>query len=99
MRLPFKKTHRNKKIAIIVVLLFFIFMLTGNLSEFYRGAWIYDYEKLVSLFISLGVIILTSIVNTIFLIYKYKSNLKKNIFWIFISAIPILYILMMIFLM
>ncbi|ARV15761.1 hypothetical protein [Polaribacter sp. SA4-12] len=99
MKLPFKNIDRNKKIAIIVVLLFFIFILTGKLSEFYRGAWIYDYEKSVSLFISLGVIIIASVVNTLFLITKYKSNLKKNIFWIFISAIPILYILMMIFLM
>ena len=99
MKLLFKNIDINKKIAIIVVLLFFIFLLSGKLSEFYRGAWIYDYEKLVSLLISLGVIILTSIINTIFLITKYKSNFKKNIFWIFISAIPILYILMMIFLM
>jgi len=98
LKLLFKNIDTNKKIAIIVVLLFFIFILTGSLSEFYRGAWIYDYEKLVSLFISLGVIILASVINTIFLICKYKSNLKKNIFWIFISAFPILYILMMIFL-
>ncbi len=73
-------------------------MLTSNILDYYRGSWIYRIGKPTCLYISISVI-LTSVVNTIFIISKYKSNLKKNIFWIFISAIPILYILMMIFLM
>jgi hypothetical protein len=98
LKLLFKNIDRNNKIAIIVTVLFFTFILINNLLQFYRGTWIYQYGKTVSLYISLG-LILASVVNTLFLIIKYKSNFKKNIFWIFISAVPILYILMMIFLM
>jgi choline-glycine betaine transporter len=40
--------------------------------------------------------ILWSIINTVLLISEHKSDLKKNLIWILISALPILYITIMI---
>ena len=69
-------------------------MLIRNFLESYRGTWIYHYGAPSSLFISCGCIFM-SFVNTILLISKYKTELRKNLLWIFLSSIPFLYIFIM----
>jgi len=66
-------------------------MLLKYLVQPYRGTLIYQYGSLISLFAFYGGVG-WSFFNTILLISKHKSDIKNNYLWIFLSAIPFLYI-------
>jgi hypothetical protein len=60
----------------------------------YRGTWVYNYGHNIFLLLFYGGVI-WSLINTINLL-KNAKNYKKNIGWILLSAIPILYIIVMV---
>ncbi|MBG43072.1 MAG: hypothetical protein CL530_03800 [Aequorivita sp.] len=66
----------------------------GRFVQQYRGTWVYNYGHDISLLLFYGGVI-WSLINTINLL-KNAKNYKKNIGWILLSAIPILYIIVMI---
>ena len=66
-------------------------MLLAQIIKEYRGTWIYRNGAPILLFAFYGGVFL-SFINTTFLFIKHKSNLKDNLIWIFLSAIPFLYI-------
>lgn len=70
-------------------------MMLRELVELYRGTWVYQYGSTIWFFAFYGTV-LGSLINTIFLIDRHKRNLKRNALWIFLSAIPVLYIAVMI---
>ena len=69
-------------------------MLIRHFIEYYRGTWIYQYGAPLSLLVFYGGV-LWSFINTFLLISKYKTELRKNLIWIILSAIPFLYISIM----
>jgi|JI8StandDraft_1071087.scaffolds.fasta_scaffold99872_1 hypothetical protein len=69
-------------------------MLLKYEVEFYRGTWIYKYGGLFSFFVFIGSI-LFSLFNTLLLISKYRTSLKNNLIWIFLSGVPFLYYMIM----
>ncbi len=87
--------HRNinwtKKSGILIIVFCLTTMLLAQIVKEYRGTWIYRYGAPTLLFAFYGGVFL-SFINTIFLFSKHKSNLKDNLIWIFLSAIPFLYI-------
>ena len=84
----------TKKNGILIIGICLSAMLIRQFLEYYRGTLIYQYGAPLSLFIFYGGVF-WSFINTLQLISKYKTDLKKNILWIFISAIPFLYIFIM----
>ncbi|PCI35094.1 MAG: hypothetical protein COB60_04290 [Flavobacteriaceae bacterium] len=64
-------------------------MLLKYLVQPYRGTWIYQYGSMISLFVFYGGV-LWSLINTILLISKHRTELINNLIWIFLSAIPFL---------
>jgi hypothetical protein len=86
-----KNINWTKKSGILIIGICLSAMLLKYLVQPYRGTWIYQYGSLISLFVFYGGI-LWSLINTILLISKHKTELKNNLIWIFLSAIPFLYI-------
>ena len=86
-----KNINWTKKSGILIIGICLSAMLLKYLVQPYRGTWIYQYGSLISLFVFYSGI-LWSLINTILLISKHKSDLKNNLIWIFLSAIPFLYI-------
>jgi hypothetical protein len=86
-----KNINWTKKSGILIIGICLSAMLLKYLVQLYRGTWIYQYGSLISLFVFYGGILL-SLINTILLISKHKTELKNNLIWIFLSAIPFLYI-------
>ena len=84
----------TKKNGILIIGICLSAMLIRQFLEYYRGTLIHQYGAPLSLFIFYGGVF-WSFINTLQLISKYKTDLKKNILWIFISAIPFLYIFIM----
>jgi hypothetical protein len=91
----FQNINRKKKNAFLIIGICISAILIKFLVEDYRGSWIYQFGSLYFLFMFYGGI-LWSIINTVLLISEHKSDLKKNLIWILISALPILYITIMI---
>jgi hypothetical protein len=85
----------DKKSGILIIGICLSAMLIQHFFEYYRGTWIYQYGATLSLIIFYGGIF-WSFINTLLLVYKYKTELKKTLLWIFLSAIPFLYISVMI---
>ena len=56
----------------------------------YRGTWVYQYGSMIALLIFYGGV-LGALINTILLIVKHKTELRNNLIWIFLSAVPWLY--------
>ena len=56
----------------------------------YRGTWVYQYGSMIALLIFYGGV-LGALINTILLIVKHKTELRNNLTWIFLSAVPWLY--------
>lgn len=81
----------TKKRGILILGICLSAMLLKYLVQAYRGTWIYQYGNIISLFVFYAGVC-WSFINSIFLISKYKSDLKTNLIWILISAIPFLYI-------
>lgn len=90
--------HQNinwtKKSGILITSIYLIGILLNRLVQPYRGTWIYQYGSQLSLYVCYGAIF-WSLIYTIFLFLKRKWDLKNNIIWILVSAVPFLYILMM----
>jgi hypothetical protein len=86
-----KNINWTKKSGILIIGICLSAMLLKYLVQPYRGTWIYQYGNLISLFVFYSGI-LWSLINTILLISKHKTELKNNLIWIFLSAIPFLYI-------
>jgi len=81
----------TKKSGVLIIGICLGAMLLKYLVQPYRGAWIYQYGNMISLFVFYGGV-LWSLINTILLISEHKTELKNNLIWIFLSAIPFLYI-------
>ncbi len=81
----------TKKSGILIIGICFSAMLLKYLVQPYRGSWIYQNGSMISLLVFYGGVF-WSLINTIRLISKHKSDLKNNLIWIFLSAIPFLYI-------
>jgi len=81
----------TKKSGILIIIICLSAMLLKYLVQPYRGTWIYQYGSMISLLVFYGCIF-WSLINTIILIKKHKSDFKNNLICIFISAIPFLYI-------
>ena len=96
---PLNITLRNinwtKKSGILIIGIALVGLLLNYIVQYYRGTWIYQYGSLISLILFYGGI-LWSFINTILLISKHKSDLKKNLIWIILSAIPFIYLTTMI---
>ena len=84
----------SKKSGILIIGVSLIGALLNYGVQFYRGTWIYQYGSLISLVLFYGGV-LWSLANTIVLISKHKSDLKNNLIWIFLSAVPFLYLAIM----
>ncbi|WP_458626442.1 hypothetical protein [Winogradskyella sp. PC D3.3] len=95
MKTLLKNINWTKKSGILIIGICLSAMLLKYLVEPYRGTWIYQYGNLIFLFGFYGGI-LWSFINTILLVSKHKTELKNNLIWIFLSAIPFLYIGIMI---
>jgi hypothetical protein len=91
LNITLQNINWTKKSGILIIGICLSAMLLKYLVEPYRGTWIYQYGNLTFLLVFYGGI-LWSIINTILLISKHKSDLKNNLIWIFLSAIPFLYI-------
>jgi len=91
----FRNLEIFKKFIIIILGICIVGMSLSFLVRSYRGTWIYQYGNLFALLLFYGGI-LWSLINTILVISKYKQSLKKNLIWIFLSALPFLYIAVMI---
>ena len=94
MKSTFQNINWSKKSGILIIGICLSAMLLKYLVQPYRGTWVYQYGNMTSLFVFYGGAF-WSLINTILLISKYKSVLRKYIIWIFISAIPFLYVLIM----
>lgn len=82
----------TKRSGILIIGVCFSAILIGRFIEYYyRGTWIYQYGGPILLLVFYGGGFL-SLLNTIFLISKHKFDIKNNLLWIILSAIPFLYI-------
>ena len=99
LNITLRNINWTKKSGILIIGICLSAMLLKYLVQPYRGTWIYQYGSTISLFVFYGAV-LWSLINTILLISKHKSDLKNNLIWIFLSAIPFLFIgIMMIIVM
>lgn len=94
LNITLRNINWTKKSGILIIGICLIGMLLNYFVQFYRGTWIYQYGSLISLLLFYGGVF-CSLINTIFLISKHKSELKNNLIWILVSAIPFLYITIM----
>lgn len=85
------KTHWSKIKLILPIIICLLAMLLFNFVKPFRGTDLYAVGTLSS-YTMLFIGVLWSLINSIFLILKHKSNLKQNIIWIIISALPFLYV-------
>lgn len=91
MDISLQNINRTKKSGILIIGICLSALLLKYLVQPYRGTWIYQYGNLTFLLVFYGGIF-CSFINTIHLVLKHKSNLKTNLIWIFLSAVPFLYI-------
>lgn len=89
-----KNINWTKKNGILIIGICSFAILVRFFIEYYRGTWIYQYGASLTLFMFYGGVF-WSLLNTILLIIEYKFALKKNLLWIFMSALPFLYIVIM----
>jgi len=85
------KVNWTKNSGILIIGICLSAMLLKHLVQPYRGTWIYQYGSMISLLVFYGGV-LFSLINTALLISKHRTDIKNNILWIFLSAIPFLYI-------
>ncbi len=95
MNISVRKISWTKSSGIILIVMCLSAILLKYLVEPYRGTWIYQYGNMISLYLFYGGTI-CSLVNSIFLVLKHKSEIRNNLIWILLSAIPFLYIAIMI---
>ena len=91
MNITLRNINWTKNSGILIIGICLSAMLLKYLVQPYRGTWVYQYGSVISLFVFYGGI-LWSFINTILLISKHKTELKNNLIWIILSAIPFLYI-------
>ncbi len=91
LNISLQNINWTKKSGILIIGITLIGMLMNYTVQFYRGTWIYQYGSMISLFVFYGGIF-WSLINTILLISKHKTDLKNNLIWILLSAIPFIYI-------
>nr|WP_321229173.1 hypothetical protein [uncultured Psychroserpens sp.] len=91
MNIKLRNINWTKNSGIIIIGFCLITMLLAQIVKEYRGTWIYRYGAPTLLFAFYGGVFL-SFINTIVLFSKHKSDLKNNLIWIFLSAVPFLYI-------
>lgn len=98
MKIILKNINSTRKRGLLIVLIWLFSMTLSYLVEPFRGRiiWIYQYGKMISLLMFLG-LIFSSLLNTIFLISENKPDSKNNLIWIFISTIPFLYFVFILF--
>jgi hypothetical protein len=94
LKINLKNINWTNKSGILIIGICLFAMLLKYSVEAYRGTWIYQYGSNISLLVFYGGIF-WSLINTILLISKHKSDFKNNLIWIFLSAIPFLYITIM----
>jgi hypothetical protein len=85
-----KNISWTKISGILIIGIFLFIVLVRHYLEFYRGAWIYRNLSPILLFVQIGLII-WSLLNTIYLLKKHKSNLIRNSIWILLSVSLFLY--------
>ena len=90
----FKALDLHKKFTLVILILCISGAFLAYLVRPYRGTWIYQYGNLSALALFYGGVV-WSFINTIFLISKHKKNLRKQLIWIVLSAIPFVYIAIM----
>lgn len=95
LKLTLHKIKWTKKSGILIIGVCVIGILLNISMRYYRGTSLYQYTNQISLFLFYGGV-LWSLVNTIVLVSKYKNKLKSNILWIILSALPVLYLIVMI---
>ena len=91
LNITLRNINWTKNSGILIIGICLSAMLLKYLVQPYRGTWVYQYGSVISLFVFYGGI-LWSFINTILLISKHKTELKNNLIWIILSAIPFLYI-------
>ncbi len=84
-----------KKFTIIILGICVLGVSFGILVRPYRLSWIYKYGNQLGLLFFYGGVF-WSMINTILVLAKYKQSLKKNILWVLLSALPFLYLAVMI---
>lgn len=94
MNSTFRNINWTKKSGILIIVICLIGLSLNYLVQTYRGTWVYRYGSLISLFVFYGGVF-WSLINTILLISKHKSELKDNFIWIVLSSIPFLYVIIM----
>jgi len=95
LNISLQNINWTKKSGILIIGICLSAILLKYIVQPYRGTWVYQYGNLTFLLVFYGGIF-WSFINTIHLISKHKSNLKHNLIWIFLSAIPFLHIVVMI---
>ena len=91
MNIILRNINWTKKSGILIIGIALFGLLLNYVVQYYRGTWIYQFGSPISLIVFYGGV-LWSLINTILLISKHKLDLKKNLIWIILSAIPFLYI-------
>ncbi|WP_299256387.1 hypothetical protein [uncultured Aquimarina sp.] len=91
MKVKLKNINWTKNRGILIIGICLGAMLLKFLVWPYRGTWIYQYGNMISILIFYGGVF-WSFINTIILLSKHKSDLKNNLIWIILTAIPFLYI-------
>ncbi len=91
LKVKLKNINWTKNRGILIIGICLGAMLLKFLVWPYRGTWIYQYGNMISILIFYGGVF-WSFINTIILLSKHKSDLKNNLIWIILTAIPFLYI-------
>lgn len=100
MKTKFSKIIKSnyEKYVLIIYLLGFFGLLIGNISERFRYSefrYLYQYGKLISFILMLSCL-LWSLINSIFILQESYSNLKRKVFWVFVSLAPIIILIIFI---
>lgn len=88
--------NRKLRTPLLIVLTFLAAIAISYLVIPFRGTWIYEYGNLIGLLMFYGGV-LWSLIYTVLQLTKKKLNVKQNLVYILIGALPFLYILMMTF--
>ena len=94
LKITLQNINWTKKSGILIIGICLIGIFIKYAVEPYRGSWIYNYGNWLFLILFYGGIF-WSLINTVLLISRHKSELQNNLIWIFLSAIPIIYITIM----
>ncbi|MEO9953757.1 hypothetical protein [Nonlabens sp.] len=92
----FQNLNLFKKLTLLILLILSVGIVCGYVAPSYEGTLTYGKLNLISIII-LFATVFWSLVNTGLLMNRYKRKLSKQSLWIFLSILPFLYMVFLIF--